>query len=141
MPDNSPGLRAEARGLEAIKQMQKDNWEFRGFRILKTARTFEHPEIRIRNKESKKIDIIVAFTKANPPSPPGIFVLQVKSTHKSYNHFCNNKNHKNIKCILIFEHEPIEDVIRKMDAIFKEVLGVTSRKNQFFRKNIPVDLL
>lgn len=116
--------------------MQKKNWRFCDFYIVKCARTCWHPNKRIRNLERKKIDLIVVF------NGPLIFVLQVKSTHKSYKHFCNHPNHRrNIKCILIFEHEPIEKIINKLENIFKEVLTFPKRRNPFLRPRIPLDLI
>jgi hypothetical protein len=142
--DQSPGLRSEAKGLEAIQEMQKRRWEFRDFQIIKAVRTCWHPNKRIKKLESKKIDLIVVFDRKSQPLPKGpmIFVLQVKSTHKSYRRFCNSPNRRrNIKCILIFEHEPIDKVIEKLDAIFKEILNIPSRRNPFLRPRIPLNLL
>ena len=142
--DKCPGLRSEARGLEAIKEMQKKGWEFRDFSIVKCARTCWHPNRQIKKLEGKKIDLIIVFDKKSGPLPKGplIFVLQVKSTHKSFKRFSSHPSYKrNIKCVLIFEHEETQKIIGKLDAIFKEALSISKRNNPYMRPRIPLDLI
>lgn len=142
--DNSPGLRAEARGLEALQEMQKKNWEFRGLKIIKAVRTNRHPVSKIRRLEGHKIDLVVLFDNSKQPLPRGpmVMVLQVKSTHKSYKHFSISPNRiRSIKCVLIFEYEELDKVIAKLTAIFTEVLTLNCKKNPFLRPRIPIQLL
>ena len=166
------GLKAEAKTLDAIKWLQKIRWRYEGFYIQKAVRTYNHREPEIRVLDSKKIDIVVVFRrrKVNFPTTlkgPLIFVLQVKSTLKSYRRFqhnqrgfrggrTNRKHNKKrgIKCVLAkttgSEHDDnIYQIGGELINIFVEVLDITLKKrslrrdpsrNPFFRQEIPIRL-
>ena len=134
------GLRQEQKCLEAVLALQSRGWSFRGFTILKAARTFCHPEPRIARLDGKKFDLVIVFRCVGAPKPL-ILVLQVKSTKKSYERFLRSPTKNNIKCILVRENEPLSAVMRELDGIFQAVLSIDHRHNEFLRKHIPIDLL
>lgn len=134
------GLQQEAKCLGAVLLLQSRGWSFNGFTILKAVRTFRHQEPRIARLDGKKFDLVVVFRNADV-SRPLIFVLQVKSTKKSYERFLRSPTKKNIKCIWVRENEPLSAVMRDLDGIFQVVLSIDHRHNKFLRKHIPIDLL
>lgn len=136
----STGLQQEQKCLEAVLALQSRGWRFNGFAIVKAARTYRHPHPRIARLDGKKFDLVIVFRREEAPKPL-VFVLQVKSTKKSYERFLHSPTKRNIKCILVRENEPQSAVMRELDAIFKEVLAIDWRRNKFLRKHIPIDLL
>ncbi|OGY63057.1 MAG: hypothetical protein A2745_00220 [Candidatus Harrisonbacteria bacterium RIFCSPHIGHO2_01_FULL_44_13] len=137
--DISEGLKSEAKALEAVQELQRRNWSHKGYLILKAARTYRHPNDKIRKLESKKVDLVIVFR--DPNGHPAVFVLQIKSTPKSFRHFCNNSKHANIKCLLVLKHEIMEDVMPRLKKILEEVIDTGGRKNRFFRRKIDIKLL
>ncbi len=89
----SPGLKSEAKCLEAVLDLQKRGWSFKGFKIVKAARTYKHPHPRIARLDGKKFDLVIVFHHPDIEDPL-VFVLQVKSTHKSYKRFCHSPTKK-----------------------------------------------
>lgn len=136
----SEGLRAEAKALQAVNELQKRNWSYKGVYILKAARTYNHPEKKIRRLDSKKIDLIIAFGRSGGDHL--VFVLQVKSTVNSYNRFRTHEKYgRNIKCILVEIDDTQPVIMDKLRNIFMEVLDIKASKNRYLRRKIPVDLL
>ena len=139
MADNSDGLKSEAKALEAVQELQHQDWSYKGYSILKVVRTYDHKEYKIRRLESKKIDLVILLK--NPQGHPAVFVLQVKSTEKSFKHFCNSPKHQNIKCLLVLKHEIAEDILKRLKKILEEAADSGRRKNRFFRRNINIKLI
>ena len=137
--DTSDGLKAEAKALVAVQELQHKNWSYKGYSILKAVRTYDHKKYKIRRLESKKVDLVTIFQ--DPNGHPVVFVLQVKSTEKSFRHFCNSPKHRNIKCLLALKQDITEDIVKRLRRIFEEVIDFGGRKNIFFRRKIDIKLL
>ena len=129
------GLQQEQKCYEAIFLLQSRNWSFNGFSIFKFTRTYGHHNPKIRKLDGRKFDLVILFRHRNIEKSL-VFVLQVKSTRKSYDRFKRSPTKRNIKCIWIRPSEPLKYVMADLDMLFKEVLAVDHRKNKFLRPKL-----
>lgn len=137
-----PGLQQEQRCWKAALALQRGNWNFKNFSILKAVRTYGHPDHRIREFDGgKKTDLIILFLRRGFRKPLA-FLLQVKSTQKSYKRFRNSGDlkKKHVKCIWVFPREPLKYVMADLDRIFREALSRTARR-RFLRRNLSAELI
>ncbi|MDP3901865.1 MAG: hypothetical protein Q8Q37_02740 [bacterium] len=139
------GLRAEERCLQAILSLQTAHQAFRGWSIVRAARTYRHASKKISRLDAKKVDIVVVFEKRSLRRPKimrRVFVLQIKSTDRSYETFLrNSKFSRNTLCLLVKISYSDKRVVRDVKKIFYWVLKDRKSRRPFFRHKIRVDLL
>ena len=102
---------------------------------MDAVRTYRHPDRRIARLDGRKFDLVVLFRKA-ALAHPVVFVLQVKSTKKTYRHFCRSPHRRNIKCILVTPRESLPFVMADLKVIFKSALSIDYRHNKFLRPKL-----